>query len=61
MCGIAPQCDEKNVIGKNNGDKRCIVKEGGSHENEMNEGMVYWSIRRAISELNWLRHKNYFI
>ena len=29
---------DDDTTGKNNGDKRCIVKEGGSHENEMNEG-----------------------
>ena len=41
MCGIAPQCDDKNVIQKDNvGDKRCIVNEGGSLENEMNESML---------------------
>ena len=41
ICGIAPQCDDKNVIQKDNfGDKRCIVNEGGSLENEINKSML---------------------
>ena len=41
ICGIAPQCDDKNVIQKDNfGDKRCIVNDGGSPENEINKSML---------------------
>ena len=40
ICGIAPKCDEKNVIGKDSfGDKRCLVDEGGSLKDENNESM----------------------
>ena len=42
ICGIAPQCDDKNVIQKDNvGDKRCIVNQGGSLENEISKSMLY--------------------
>ena len=42
ICGIAPQCDDKNVIQKDNvGDKECIVNQGGSLENEISKSMLY--------------------
>ena len=40
ICGIAPKCDEKNVIGKDSfRDKRCLVDEGGSLKDENDESM----------------------
>ena len=42
ICGIAPQCDEKNVIEIDDfGDKRCIVDERKGLKDEIDERMSY--------------------